>query len=452
MRHVVRQRADGGGPRRGGGRLPFRQRRCVQSREQPGRGRLDVAFNARHLAREEHVRPAAHLPCLGEHGRSVHVRIAMDHSEPHELGLFESGHEPQDARLLAPLELRLEADQAVVIAREVVLAQLHGGVRLAAGARIDEADRLHRAEPQRVDPSMRHHFDRQAAFKKAFLVEIVNGGRLGMDERVVETIVLLVCERTVHIVALTVVHTTRRAVAVHRLVRRSFSGGGSFKRRRRPNRSQAAIPSRGAKDLGPIDGVSEHDGADRVVKVQVRPTDERLNGGGQGVRGERPRRHNHRLALARRRDRRNFLADDGDEPMVGEGARHLVGEPLAIDRERRAGRHAVRVGGPHDDRAEPPHFFFEEAHGVIELVAAERVAAHELGKPIGFVNSRGAYRPHFVQRHRHALRRRLPGGLGTSEAAADDLDHLFTLRWGPTPSACAFAAHAARLCHVGLSA
>jgi hypothetical protein len=45
-----------------------------------------------------------------------------------------------------------KAHEAVVIAGEVVLAQLHDGVGEAAGAGIDEAHRLHRPEPQRVVP------------------------------------------------------------------------------------------------------------------------------------------------------------------------------------------------------------------------------------------------------------------------------------------------------------
>ena len=74
----------------------------------------------------------------------------MDHAEAHELGVLEPGNQPQHARLLAPLHLRLEADQAEVVAGEVVLPQLHDRVRLASGARIGQADRLHRPEAQRV--------------------------------------------------------------------------------------------------------------------------------------------------------------------------------------------------------------------------------------------------------------------------------------------------------------
>ena len=103
----------------------------------------------------------------------------MHHAEADELGVLEAGNHRQHARLLAPLQLRLEADQAEVVAGEVVLPQLHDGVRRAAGARIDQADRLHRAEPQRVAAAMRHHLDRQAPLEELLLVEVVDRRRFG---------------------------------------------------------------------------------------------------------------------------------------------------------------------------------------------------------------------------------------------------------------------------------
>src|SRR6266849_8373599 len=102
----------------------------------------------------------------------------MDHAEADELSTFEPRNQSQHARLIAPFDLRLKADEAEMIAGEVVLAQLHGGVRLAAGAWVDEADRLHRPEPQRVAPAVRHHFDRQAPLEELLFVEIVNSRRL----------------------------------------------------------------------------------------------------------------------------------------------------------------------------------------------------------------------------------------------------------------------------------
>ena len=61
-----------------------------------------------------------------------------------------------------------------MIAGERVLSKLNGRVRHAAGPRVDEADRLHRTEAQRVATAMRHHFDRQAALEEFLFVEVVD--------------------------------------------------------------------------------------------------------------------------------------------------------------------------------------------------------------------------------------------------------------------------------------
>ena len=98
----------------------------------------------------------------------------MGHAEADELGVLETGNEAQDARLLAPPELRLEANEAIVVAGKGVLPQLHCRVRQTPRPRIDEADWFHRPEAQRIEPAMRHHFDRQAALEEPLSVEVVN--------------------------------------------------------------------------------------------------------------------------------------------------------------------------------------------------------------------------------------------------------------------------------------
>ena len=129
----------------------------------------------------------------------------MHHAESHELGLLQPGNHSKHARLLTPLELCLETHEAVVIAREVVLAELHRGIRRTACTRIHQPDRLHRPETQRIDAAMRHHFDRQAPFEELLVVEIMDGRRLGVNERVVELLVLLPRQRAVQVVALAVI-------------------------------------------------------------------------------------------------------------------------------------------------------------------------------------------------------------------------------------------------------
>ena len=67
--------------------------------------------------------------------------------------------------LLAIFQLGLEADHVEQRAERVVLAQLHDGVGPLAGARIGQADRLHRPEAQGLAPALGHHLDRQAALE-----------------------------------------------------------------------------------------------------------------------------------------------------------------------------------------------------------------------------------------------------------------------------------------------
>jgi hypothetical protein len=77
----------------------------------------------------------------------------------------------------------------------------------------------------------------------------------------------------------------------------------------------------------------------------------------------------------------------------------------------------------HHERVEPPHLFFQEADGVVELVAAERIAAHELRQAIGFVDLGGPDRPHFVDGHGRAPIGRLPRGLAAGQSTPDDVNH-----------------------------
>ena len=70
----------------------------------------------------------------------------MDHSETDKFRVLEARYELQHARLLAPFQLRLKADEAEMIAGKRVLPKLDGRIRNAPRARIDQADRLHRTE------------------------------------------------------------------------------------------------------------------------------------------------------------------------------------------------------------------------------------------------------------------------------------------------------------------
>ena len=128
-------------------------------------------------------------------------------------------------------------------------------------------------------------------------------------------------------------------------------------------------------------------------------------------------------AVDARWNARDFFADDADARVVRNLARHRLRESHAIDGERRAGGDARQIGRAHDQRAQPAHLLFQEADGVIEFVAAEGIAADELGEAVGLVHRGRAYGPHLVDDDRHLESCGLPRGLASCEATADDGDH-----------------------------
>ena len=350
----------------------------------------------------------------------------MHHAEADELRLLEPGDQPQHTRLLAPFELRLEPDEAEVIAGEIVLPQLHGGEGRAPGARVDETDRLHRPEAQRLAAAMRHHLDRQAALEELLLLEIVDRRRLGAHECVVERVVLRLGERAVEVVALAIVDPAG-----------GLPGGGDPRgpgvrqarlappgSRVRGLPAQAPAPARRAEDLAHVDRLGKDDRTDRVVEVQVLPADERGDVRRQRFGCQRPGGDDERIHRRVGRDPGDFFTPQGDQRMRGDRLGDGLGEAVAIDGERRARGHAARVRGAHDEGSEPPHLFFEQADRVIELVAAEGIRAHQLGEPVGPVHGRGTDRAHLVNRRGHAERGRLPRGLGTGESSANDVNHV----------------------------
>ena len=132
-RDVPAEGAQGGVFREDGRLLAARTEGGGDSGEETRGGRLDVALDSRHLPGEEEplASAASRRWARGRAGR-VHVGVAVDHPVADELGALEAGDHPEDALLLAPLELGLEAHDRPVAGGEVVLPQLHDGVRAAA--------------------------------------------------------------------------------------------------------------------------------------------------------------------------------------------------------------------------------------------------------------------------------------------------------------------------------
>ena len=265
VRHVVRQRADRGrarrrrrrlGPRRAPLRSGPRSAPTRPTRRSLRRPTSGPAKNSDGRARTCHVSASTVGP--------VDVGVAVHHAEAHELRVLEAGNQAQHALLLAPLDLRLEADQAVVIAGEVVLPQLHGRVR-RRGRCADRRRPTGFIGPKRSVSAPRcamTSIGRQPS-KNSLLVEVVDRRRLGVD-------------------------AARRRTA--RTPRASSGSSGSRprrRRRRRPARDDVAgcrrrrsrcssrprRMSRSQRDCRntfvAIDRLGEHDRTDRVVEIQM---------------------------------------------------------------------------------------------------------------------------------------------------------------------------------------
>ena len=81
----------------------------------------------------------ARLPGLEKHGRPVDEGVAVHHPESHKLRVAETGNHTEDARLLAPLQLRLEPHETEMVASQRVLSELDNSVRLTLIAGVGQA-------------------------------------------------------------------------------------------------------------------------------------------------------------------------------------------------------------------------------------------------------------------------------------------------------------------------
>ncbi len=95
-------------------------------------------------------------------------------------------------------------------------------------------------------------------------------------------------------------------------------------------------------------------------------------------------------------------------------------EAFPIDGERAAGGDGGLARRGNDQRIEPRELFFEQADGVLQRRAAQRVAADELGERAGSMRGPADHGAHLVKIHGDAAARRLPRGFAAGETAADN--------------------------------
>ena len=90
----------------------------------------------------------------------------------------------------------------------------------------------------------------------------------------------------------------------------------------------------------------------------------------------------------------DLLLDDLNVGVSPDMLGHRRGKALPIHSQGSPGSHPMAVGAQHDQAAQPPQLFFQEPHGVGQLVAAQGVGADQLRK-IG----RDVRRRHFLGLH-----------------------------------------------------
>ena len=173
-----------------------------------------------------------------------------------------------------------------------------------------------------------------------------------------------------------------------------------------------------------IDRLAVDDGGDRIEEGERIFAGEGADRLGEGGRGEGPGGDHDAVPIVGRQAG-DFLAADFDERVGLDLRLDGGGKSVPVDRQRAARGNLVDVGGGHDDRAAAAHFGVEQADGVVfPVVRPERVGADELGEAFGLMRIGAAHRAHLVQNDGDAGLGRLPGGLGTGQSAANDMNGL----------------------------
>ena len=114
--------------------------------------------------------------------------------------------------------------------------------------------------------------------------------------------------------------------------------------------------------------------------------------------------------------------------------RDRLGKSIAVDGQRTAGGHLVGVGGAHDQGTQTAHFGVQQPDRVIGgIVRAEGIGADQFGEAVGAMRFRHSLRAHLMQHHPDAGPGDLPGGFGTGEAAANDVDRGLAARSWSVP-------------------
>ncbi len=327
------------------------------------------------------------------------------------------------------LQLGLEAHHVPQGAERIVLPQLDHRIGLLVRlVGVGQADGLHGPVAQGFAAPLGHDLDGQAAVEIGDVLPVLELGLRPGQQGVDKGLVLVPVHGAVDI-----------------------------------GRSVAAGAYLVIAGLAPADvhvhRLQRHDGRNGVEEGQLALAGQVEDCLRQGRRGERAGGDNDAVPRLGRQAG-DLAAVQGNVGMGQQPCGHRVGEPVAVDGQGAARRNLMGVAAGHDDRVQPAHLGVQQADCASgPVVGAERVGADQLGQLVRLVGVCAAHGAHFVQDHGDAGLGDLPGGLGTGQAAADDMNRreahegphsndLRTSRAGPCRRpgrAPSFSAHGRRL-------
>ena len=177
-----------------------------------------------------------------------------------------------------------------------------------------------------------------------------------------------------------------------------------------------------------IHALGGHQGGRGVIEVEgaVRPQ-QRLEPVRQSVGGQGAGGHHHLPAG----DIRDLSLRHRDVGVGSDPLRHQGGKAVAVHRQRAAGLHPRLIGAPEDQGAQAAELLLQKAHGVFQLVAAQRVGAAELREAVRDMGGGALSGLHLTEGDLEAPLGQLPGALAAGEAGAyNGYVHKDCLLWG----------------------
>ena len=298
-----------------------------------------------------------------------------------ELRLPKARNQPEDAALLRPGEVCLEADEVVGGVGGVLGPELDGGPGAPAGPGVGEAHGLQRAEAEGLVSRSSDLLHGLAGAEEVGLLELAGDDALGGEKRLKEGVVLFLIHGAVEVVSrpgLLIAGLFEDHLAVERIS--VDDGCGGVKERH------------GVRSHGRGDRLEERVGAEGAGRDNA------------GSLGNLP----------------HLLADHLDERLALHEAGHLGRELIAVDGKRPSGGHARLPGNVQEHAPHLGELGLEEAGSRLRLGGLQRVGAHELGKAVGVVGGRVRGRPLLEEADAHAPPRQLKGALGACEARPND--------------------------------